>query len=69
VYKLGLNHTVANNPECQNAPQNKTGLCTLLHKCPQVHPDLKDVRVYEKYFCALEGYAGVCCPKEENTTN
>ncbi|KAJ8965894.1 hypothetical protein NQ317_005462, partial [Molorchus minor] len=66
TYDLGLDHVIGDKPECSNAPQNSTGICTLLHKCPKVYPELKNEQVYQKFFCDLNGYAGVCCPKEEN---
>ncbi|KAJ8920647.1 hypothetical protein NQ315_004786 [Exocentrus adspersus] len=68
IYDLGLNETVTDSPECPQTPRNSAGTCVLLYKCPQIFPDLKDESVYKKYFCELNGFAGVCCPKIETGT-
>ncbi|XP_056645310.1 inter-alpha-trypsin inhibitor heavy chain H4-like isoform X1 [Diorhabda sublineata] len=62
-FKLGLNETVLTHPECPSTTPHQTGKCTLIHECPQVFTQLTDIQTYEKYFCDLQGFAGVCCPK------
>ncbi|CAG9863255.1 unnamed protein product [Phyllotreta striolata] len=62
-FKLGLNETISAQPECPKSVSDAPGTCTLINKCPQVFTQLTDLQVYEKYFCDLQGFAGVCCPK------
>ncbi|KAG5863945.1 hypothetical protein JTB14_009822 [Gonioctena quinquepunctata] len=65
IFSLGLNETILEKPECPKSPLNLPGVCTLIHKCPQVYTHLTDLESYKKYFCDLKGYAGVCCTKED----
>ncbi|XP_063930131.1 inter-alpha-trypsin inhibitor heavy chain H4-like isoform X2 [Zophobas morio] len=51
------------HPECPKTPFNGTGVCMFVFDCPQVFSFLDDLNVYLKYFCPLNEYAGVCCPK------
>lgn len=62
-FNLGLNETISTQPECPKSPSNAPGTCTLINKCPQIFTQLTDLHVYEKYFCDIQGFAGVCCPK------
>ncbi|XP_018570730.1 inter-alpha-trypsin inhibitor heavy chain H4 isoform X2 [Anoplophora glabripennis] len=66
TYGLGLDKNITDSPVCPKTPRNSIGTCELLYKCPQIFPDLTNENVYKNYFCELDGYAGVCCPKEEN---
>ncbi|KAG5868614.1 Inter-alpha-trypsin inhibitor heavy chain H4, partial [Gonioctena quinquepunctata] len=65
IFSLGLNETILEKPECPISPLNLPGVCTLIHKCPQVYTHLTDLESYKKYFCDLKGFAGVCCTKED----
>ncbi|RZC39131.1 inter-alpha-trypsin inhibitor heavy chain H4-like, partial [Asbolus verrucosus] len=68
-YHLSLDAAIANQPECSETPTNSTaGICTLLPKCPQVFSHLTDVQVFEKYFCPLDTYVGICCPVTDATS-
>ncbi|XP_063902770.1 inter-alpha-trypsin inhibitor heavy chain H3-like isoform X1 [Zophobas morio] len=62
------NYTLAseNQPvgkKCAATPVNGTaGVCTPLIQCPQVFPHLTDAQIFDKYFCPLDTYVGICCP-------
>ncbi|KAJ3633920.1 hypothetical protein MTP99_010837 [Tenebrio molitor] len=63
-YKLSVDETVTTRPECPKTPINGTaGICTLLPQCPEVFPLLTDVQIFKEYFCPLDTYVGICCPK------
>ncbi|XP_050509623.1 inter-alpha-trypsin inhibitor heavy chain H4 isoform X1 [Diabrotica virgifera virgifera] len=63
-FKLGLNETESSKPDCPETPLSQPGECTLIHHCSQVYEKLTDIQTYEKYFCDLQGFAGICCPKQ-----
>ncbi|KAG5867691.1 Inter-alpha-trypsin inhibitor heavy chain H4, partial [Gonioctena quinquepunctata] len=67
IFSLGLSETILEKPECPKSPLNLPGVCTLIHKCPQVYTHLTDLESYKKYFCDLKGFAGVCCTNEDLT--
>ncbi|CAH1369387.1 unnamed protein product [Tenebrio molitor] len=67
TFKLGQSGDVTAHPECSKTPLNGTGECTLLHDCPEVFSMLTDINIYLQYFCPLDEYAGVCCPKKNKS--
>jgi len=63
TYGLGLNETIPVLQNCTNSPSSGgLGECKLLHDCPGAHEYIQDFRSYEQSFCALDKFAGVCCP-------
>ncbi|XP_068904451.1 inter-alpha-trypsin inhibitor heavy chain H4-like isoform X4 [Tenebrio molitor] len=69
MLKLGQSGDVTVHPECSKTPLNdNTGECTLLYDCPEVFSVLTDINIYFKYFCPLNEFAGVCCPKKNKSS-
>ncbi|XP_045472684.1 inter-alpha-trypsin inhibitor heavy chain H4-like isoform X2 [Harmonia axyridis] len=66
TFKLGSSANVNATLECST--NKTTGVCTLIKDCPQLFDVLTDVNIYKDYFCSLTEYAGVCCPKKQETT-
>ncbi|XP_044751424.1 inter-alpha-trypsin inhibitor heavy chain H4-like [Coccinella septempunctata] len=63
VFAIGkADQIIEPHPECPKTPTNGIGHCVLLSKCPQIYHLLNPITTYNRFFCSLGKFAGVCCP-------
>ncbi|XP_026466177.1 inter-alpha-trypsin inhibitor heavy chain H4-like isoform X2 [Ctenocephalides felis] len=56
-------------PECDNAVSSGSGKCVPLLYCPGAQNQIISLDIYRKFFCTVEGFAGVCCDENNRQTD